>query len=61
MFLAHGRDDEILPFSGSQQLRDDLVSKGFTVDWYPFDGGHTLTPEMLLASREFLMATGTDR
>jgi phospholipase/carboxylesterase len=54
VFLAHGRTDPILPFANAEQLKDSLLEAGYQVDWQPFDGGHTLTRELLTATRNFL-------
>lgn len=54
VLIAHGREDDRAPFSGAEQLKDLLVGKGYKVNWLPFHGGHTLTGEMLIATRNQL-------
>jgi phospholipase/carboxylesterase len=44
---AHGRQDPLLPFSTGTALRDLLTQSGMTVDFIPFNGGHTITLETL--------------
>ncbi|MEM9365619.1 MAG: lysophospholipase [Planctomycetota bacterium] len=39
---THGTADPILPFASAQLLRDMLVAAGVTVDFYAFDGPHTI-------------------
>ncbi|MEO1998782.1 MAG: phospholipase [Planctomycetaceae bacterium] len=39
---SHGEQDPILPFSGATALRDLLVDAGFSVDFLPFTGEHTI-------------------
>ena len=39
---THGTADPILPFSSAELLRDVLVEAGVTVDFYAFDGPHTI-------------------
>ncbi|WP_029247836.1 alpha/beta hydrolase [Schlesneria paludicola] len=54
VLIAHGREDAILPFSESERLRDLLIGRGYNVNWQPFDGGHTLTRELMVATRKQL-------
>ncbi len=42
VLVAHGRDDQVLPFTGAERLRDILGHHGFAVTWRPFDGGHEI-------------------
>lgn len=54
IFLSHGREDNVLPFSDSERLRDLLQSRGGKIHWHPFAGGHTVTLELLDATRQLL-------
>lgn len=54
VFLAHGRSDQVLPLSESEQMRDALRSNGYDVTWFPFDGGHTIPSSVINASNRFL-------
>jgi phospholipase/carboxylesterase len=45
---THGRQDPILPFVGSEWLRDMLVESGLDVRYLPFDGPHTIGVEGIL-------------
>lgn len=54
VLLAHGRSDEVLSFQDSERLRQILESKGITTNWYPFNGGHTITTELLDETRKQL-------
>lgn len=42
---THGRQDPMLPFQAAEWLRDLLVEAGLDVDFRPFDGPHTVSPE----------------
>jgi phospholipase/carboxylesterase len=42
VLVTHGRDDQVLPFTGAERLRDMLGLHGFAVTWRPFDGGHEI-------------------
>ncbi len=54
ILISHGRVDAMLPFADSERLRDLLMRKGYDVNWQPFAGGHTLTPELMVATRKQL-------
>src|SRR6266542_2362529 len=48
IFLAHGRDDEILSFEASgRHIAAMLERSGYDVTFRPFDGGHALKPEVV--------------
>lgn len=48
VFIAHGRDDEILPFHDSgERIAGTLQRGGYDVIFRPFDGGHSLQPEVV--------------
>jgi phospholipase/carboxylesterase len=44
VFMSHGTQDPILPFSIDEGLRDELVRHGLPVEWVPFPGGHDIPP-----------------
>jgi phospholipase/carboxylesterase len=44
---SHGRQDMVLPYPPSESLRDMLSENGFTVDFHPFNGPHTIPMEVL--------------
>jgi phospholipase/carboxylesterase len=54
VFVAHGRFDPVLPFSGSERLQRDLAAAGHIVTWLPFDGGHEIPAEVIVALNRFL-------
>jgi len=54
VFIAHGRDDAVLPFSGSERMQRDLAASGLRVTWVPFDGGHEIPAEVVIALNQFL-------
>jgi phospholipase/carboxylesterase len=48
IFVAHGRDDEILPFETTgRRIATSLERSGYDVTFRPFDGGHMLQPEVV--------------
>jgi phospholipase/carboxylesterase len=47
VLMSHGREDELLPFFLSEQLRDALMENGLRVEWLPFRGGHAIPNEVV--------------
>jgi phospholipase/carboxylesterase len=44
---SHGYQDQILPYSSAEWLRDLFLEAGFKVEFVPFAGGHTISYEVL--------------
>lgn len=44
---SHGRSDPLLSFANAEALRDLLEAAGSSVYFMPFEGGHTITVEVL--------------
>ena len=42
IFIAHGRNDGVLPFAIADRFRTKLQAAGMDVTWVPFDGGHEI-------------------
>lgn len=55
---SHGKQDNLLPFSIAEILRDRLTAAGAVVDWQPFSGGHEIPPPVLAAAAKLLLARG---
>ncbi len=55
VLISHGRQDPIVPYIGAEWLRNLLVEGGMDVEFIPFDGGHTIPPEMLTALAQLLV------
>lgn len=45
VFLAHGSDDDIVPFFIAERNRDQLVALGCQPDWRPYRMGHSVCAE----------------
>ncbi len=59
VFIAHGRDDSMVPIAQSQVLRDHLTTLGVPVEYHETDGGHVFEgsdalPDVLAWSLDFL-------
>ena len=47
IFLAHGTQDEVVPFSRAEDTLKLLESLGYKVDWNAYHMGHTMSlPEV---------------
>ncbi|WDQ14940.1 alpha/beta hydrolase [Rhodopirellula sp. P2] len=58
VLLAHGRGDQVLPFDDAKRLHEMLERKGVVTNWHPFNDGHTITTEVLDATRDQLSQEG---
>lgn len=47
VFQSHGTQDEVLPYSMAEQLRDELTASGLSMEWQSFRGGHEI-PECVV-------------
>ena len=56
VFIAHGRQDEVLPFSTSARLAETLRTAGLEVTWFPFDGAHDIPRPVVDSLNDFLAA-----
>jgi phospholipase/carboxylesterase len=56
VFIAHGRNDAILPFAAAERLQAEMRQAGLTVTWLPFTGGHEIPPDVVTALNTFLAA-----
>jgi len=54
VFIAHGRADPVLPFSGSDRMQRELAAAGNRVTWHPFEGRHEIPAEVVVALNQFL-------
>ncbi|MDO8679503.1 MAG: alpha/beta fold hydrolase [Acidobacteriota bacterium] len=54
IFIAHGRQDGVLPFAIADRFRTKLQAAGLDVTWVPFDGGHEIPPPVIRELNTFL-------
>jgi len=47
VYISHGMQDDVLPFSDAQKLKLMLSKAGFDVRFTAFEGGHTIPAEVL--------------
>ena len=47
LFIAHGRNDPIVPYSLGVTSRDALLAQGYRVEWHDYPMQHTVNPAEL--------------
>ncbi|WP_126452145.1 alpha/beta hydrolase [Sulfuriflexus mobilis] len=45
VFMAHGRNDDIIPFALAEQSREQLIKLGYQVEWHGYTMPHGVLPE----------------
>lgn len=55
IFLAHGRDDTVLPMNLGVQARDSLSSRGYSVEWHEYPMPHAVCAAEIADIRGFLL------
>ncbi len=45
VFMAHGTDDQMIPFDSARRARELLEMHGLRPEWHAYDMGHTLVSE----------------
>lgn len=55
VFIAHGRSDPTLSFAVAERMRGEMADAGLLVTWFPFDGGHEISADVVTALNEFLL------
>ncbi len=58
---AHGRYDNVLAFHQAERLQKLLTDAGLSLEFLPFDGPHTIAPEVMERMAEFLHTRLTSR
>lgn len=55
VFISHGRNDPVLPFSTSRDVIVPILrSGGYDVTFHEFDGGHVVPAEVSEAALDWL-------
>ena len=55
VFLAHGTEDDIVPFILGEQARQTLIAKGYEVEWHEYRMPHSVCLEEIQAIRDWLL------
>jgi phospholipase/carboxylesterase len=54
IFMAHGRDDPMIPSMLGKKSRDFLQKEGYAVEWHEYPMAHSVCPEEIADIRKFL-------
>lgn len=54
VFIAHGRQDGVLPFATMERFQARIKAAGLNVTWFPYEGGHDIPDTVIAALNEFL-------
>jgi len=54
IFLAHGRDDPVVPLARGSAARDELQALGYPVEWHEYPMEHSVCIEEVRALQAFL-------
>jgi phospholipase/carboxylesterase len=55
VFLAHGRQDPVVPLDRALQSRDALSALGYTVEWHEYTMAHSVCMEEIADLNRFLL------
>jgi len=55
VFLAHGRQDPVVPFDRALMSRDALTALGYTVEWHEYPMAHSVCMEEVADLNRFLL------
>lgn len=55
VFLAHGRDDAVVPPARARAAREELLRLGYTVQWQDYAMGHEVHPDEIEALQAWLL------
>jgi pimeloyl-ACP methyl ester carboxylesterase len=56
VFLAHGRQDPVVPMAAAQRSRDALAALGYTVEWHEYTMAHSVCMEEIADLNRFAAA-----
>jgi len=60
IFLAHGRQDAVVPFALGRETHDYLEAEGFAPEWHEYDMPHSVCAAEIKDVREFLLKVTSD-
>jgi phospholipase/carboxylesterase len=55
VFLAHGRQDPVVPFDRALMSRDALTALGYTVEWHEYTMAHSVCMDEIADLNRFLL------
>jgi len=54
VFIGYGRDDQLMGYDKAAAAMDELASRGFTVELYGYDEGHSITADALKTAQQWM-------
>jgi phospholipase/carboxylesterase len=48
IFMAHGRDDNVIPMQLAQRSREQLETMGYAVEWHAYPMPHSVCPQEIV-------------
>lgn len=54
IFIAHGTQDPVVPFSLGMEMKQELESKGYPVEWHPYPMQHQVCADEVVAISKWL-------
>jgi phospholipase/carboxylesterase len=57
VFMAHGRQDDVVAYEYGKQSMDQLESSNIEVQWHEYDMGHAVCMEEIQHIRQWLIDT----
>ena len=55
VFLAHGRQDPVVPYAAAVRTREALSALGYAVEWHEYDMAHSVCMEEVADLNRFLL------
>jgi len=55
IFMAHGRDDPVIPYGLGKASAEELVQRGYTLAWHEYAMPHSVCPEELQDIEQWLV------
>ncbi|WP_432730886.1 alpha/beta hydrolase [Variovorax sp. W6] len=55
VFLAHGRQDPVVPYAAAVRTREKLGALGYSVEWHEYDMAHSVCMEEVADLNRFLL------
>ena len=57
VFIAHGRQDNLVQYDYAVRTKDYLEKFGYEVEFYSFEGGHSVSTEALRRAVEWIVTS----
>lgn len=54
IFMAHGRDDAVIPYDFGRASAEELLQQGYVLEWHSYDMPHSVCPEEIRDIEQWL-------